>query len=130
MEPQQEIGEAQDGTGRLAPAPEDRLRQRVIGAVREGIAVDDQEGRMLALRARAFALGCSFDRAMAKNLRAYPRRVTAPRAAPRHCGQNHTDRIWQDALLACSRLERFPASCPARSVCSISSKRSGAIGGR
>ena len=53
IEPQQEIGEAEDGAGRLAAAPEDRFRQRVIGAVGERIAVDDEQRPPARARSRA-----------------------------------------------------------------------------
>ena len=43
VEAQQAIRKAENGAGRLAAAPQDCLRQRVIGAVREGIAVDHQQ---------------------------------------------------------------------------------------
>ena len=55
IELQQQIGEAQNGAGRPVALPPDRLRQRVIGAVGEGIAVDGEEWfgrRRLARRFR------------------------------------------------------------------------------
>jgi hypothetical protein len=52
VEPDQEIGEADDGTAALVAGAPDRFRQRVIGAMREGVAVDDEErpGHALLLR--------------------------------------------------------------------------------
>ena len=43
IEPQQQIGEAENGAGRLVALAADVLRQRVIGAVRERVAVDDEQ---------------------------------------------------------------------------------------
>ena len=43
VEPQEEIREADDRAAALVAAAPDGLRQRVIGPVREGIAVDDEE---------------------------------------------------------------------------------------
>lgn len=43
VEAQQKIGKAEDGTGALVAAPADGLRQRVIGAMREGIPVCHEE---------------------------------------------------------------------------------------
>jgi hypothetical protein len=43
IEPQQGIGEADDRTAALAVAPPDRLRHAVIGAMRERVAVDDEQ---------------------------------------------------------------------------------------
>jgi hypothetical protein len=43
MEPQQQIGEAENGAGRPLALALDRLRQGVIGAVSERIAVDRQQ---------------------------------------------------------------------------------------
>ena len=43
-QPQQEVRKADDRASRLAANPHDRLRQTVVGAVRKGIAVDDEQG--------------------------------------------------------------------------------------
>ena len=43
VEPQQQVGEAEDGAGGPLAGAQDVLRQRMIGAVRERIAVDDQQ---------------------------------------------------------------------------------------
>src|SRR3712207_7534127 len=40
MEPNQKVGEADDGAGSFVAPAQDRLRQSVIGAVRERVAVD------------------------------------------------------------------------------------------
>ena len=42
-EPEQEIGEPDNGTAALVAAPPDRFRQRVIGAVRKRVAVDHEQ---------------------------------------------------------------------------------------
>jgi hypothetical protein len=47
---QKEIGEAQDRAAALVAAPADRLRQGVVGAMGEGIAVDDEQRAGHALR--------------------------------------------------------------------------------
>src|SRR6185369_5974187 len=44
VEAEQEIGEADDRPAAQPAGPPERLRQRVIGAMRERIAVDDQQG--------------------------------------------------------------------------------------
>jgi hypothetical protein len=43
VEPDQEIGETDDRPAALVAGAADRFRQRVIGAVREGVAVDDEQ---------------------------------------------------------------------------------------
>lgn len=43
VEAQQHIGKTENGTRRLAAAPQDGFRQGVIGAMREGIPIDDQQ---------------------------------------------------------------------------------------
>src|SRR5947209_15444313 len=57
-EPDQEIGEADNRAGAFFALAQNRLRQRVIGAMREGIAVDDEEGRARRLQ-RAICHGVS-----------------------------------------------------------------------
>src|SRR5262249_33557963 len=57
VEPQQQIGKAENGTGGPPAGPQYRLRQRMIGAVRKRISVDRQQGptagrRFLASRLR------------------------------------------------------------------------------
>jgi hypothetical protein len=43
VEPQQEVPEADDGAGALVAFAPDRLRQGVIGAMGERVAIDHQE---------------------------------------------------------------------------------------
>ena len=43
VKPQQQIGEAEDGAGGPVALSADIFRQRVIGAMRERVAVDHQE---------------------------------------------------------------------------------------
>ena len=59
IEPQQEIREADDGARLLAAASQDRLRQRVIGAVGEIIAVDHQQRPVAGLRRLRLSLSPS-----------------------------------------------------------------------
>ena len=44
MEPQEEVREADDGARPLVALAPNRLGQGVIGAMREGVAVDDEKG--------------------------------------------------------------------------------------
>src|SRR5438876_1416441 len=44
LEAEEEVGEANDRAAATVAAPSNCLRQRVIGAVRERVAVDDEEG--------------------------------------------------------------------------------------
>ena len=56
IEPQQDVGEPEDCTGRLVAAPQNVFRQSVIHAVRERIPVDYQKRprpRFCRLRFRA-----------------------------------------------------------------------------
>ena len=43
IEPQQEVGEADNGAGRPVALSPDGLRQRVIGAMRKRVTVDHQK---------------------------------------------------------------------------------------
>ena len=43
IEAQEHIRKAEDGAGGLAAAPQDGFRQSMIGAVCEGITIDDQQ---------------------------------------------------------------------------------------
>ncbi len=43
VEAQQHVGKAEDGSGRSSPLPQYRFRQGVVGAMREGIAIDHQQ---------------------------------------------------------------------------------------
>ena len=74
VEPQQHIGKAENGAGRLAAAPQDRFRQGVIGAVRERIAVDHQQ-RPAALAAWAMRFACRFSRALSSAALAFRARL-------------------------------------------------------
>jgi hypothetical protein len=55
VEAEQDVGEAENRAAAAVAGAADRFRQRVVGAVREGIAVDDEEGRarLSGHRARA-----------------------------------------------------------------------------
>src|SRR4051794_21404625 len=44
VQPQQEIGEADDGAATVIPSSPDRFGQGVVGAVGEVVAVDDEQG--------------------------------------------------------------------------------------
>ena len=58
VEPEEVVGEAENGTAATVAGPADRLRHRVIGAVGKRVAVDDEERRRCA--AGRFRLGGCF----------------------------------------------------------------------
>src|SRR6185295_16227980 len=80
VEPQQEVGEADNCAAALVAAPSDGLWQRVVGAMCKRVAVDDKEGAGHLVRRCSFSSTTSMGFLSSRNPRNAGCRISPPPA--------------------------------------------------